>query len=86
MSSEKPPPADVTLRSVKKAHLDRGDTLYDWKGAKPYRGRFWAYSKEKMQESENEGRLVYTRTGMPEYKRYLDEMPGVPLQDNLDGH
>jgi len=34
-----------------------------------------------MQEFENEGRLVYTRTGMPEYKRYLDEMPGVPLQD-----
>src|SRR4029079_13295353 len=25
--------------------------------------------------------LVYTRTGMPEYKRYLDEMPGRPAQD-----
>ncbi len=29
-----------------------------------------------------EGRLVYTKSGMPNYKRYLDEMPGVPLQND----
>lgn len=58
-----------------------GDTLYEWKGVRPYSGRYWAYSKQKMEEFEVNGRLVYTRTGMPEYKRYLDEMPGVPLQD-----
>ena len=58
-----------------------GDTLYEWKGVRPYRGRYWAYSKQKMEEFETNGRLVYTKTGMPEYKRYLDEMPGVPLQD-----
>jgi DNA methylase/NACHT-associated inactive restriction endonuclease len=34
-----------------------------------------------MQEFEDQGRLIYTRTGMPEFKRYFDEMPGVPLQD-----
>jgi DNA modification methylase len=34
-----------------------------------------------MEEFEREGRLVYTKSGMPEYKRYLDEMPGVSLQD-----
>jgi DNA modification methylase len=58
-----------------------GDTLYEWKAVRPYKGRYWAYSKEKMEEFERQGRLIYTRTGMPEYKRYLDEMPGVPLQD-----
>lgn len=58
-----------------------GDTLYEWKGVKPYKGRYWAYSKIKMEQFEREGRLVYTKTGMPCYKRYLDEMPGVPLQD-----
>lgn len=58
-----------------------GDTSYAWKGRRPYKGRYWAYSKERMEEFEREGRLVYTSTGMPEYKRYLDEMPGVPLQD-----
>ena len=57
-----------------------GDTSYEWNGVKPYRGRYWAYSKDKMQQFHDAGRLVYTKTGMPEYKRYLDEMPGVPLQ------
>ena len=27
------------------------------------------------------GRLAYSKSGMPNYKRYLDEMPGVSLQD-----
>lgn len=58
-----------------------GDTSYEWKGIKPYKGRFWAYSKENMEQFEREGRLYYSKTGMPAYKRYLDEMPGVPLQD-----
>jgi len=58
-----------------------GDTLYEWKGVKPYEGRYWAYSKDKMQQFEDEGRLYYAKTGMPQYKRYLDEMPGVTLQD-----
>jgi hypothetical protein len=58
-----------------------GDTLYEWKGVTPYKGRYWAYSKEKMEQFDREGRLYYTATGMPRYKRYLDEMPGVPLQD-----
>lgn len=58
-----------------------GDTLYVWHGKKPYKGRYWAYSKAKMEQFEKEGRIVYTKTGMPRYKRYLDEMPGVSLQD-----
>jgi DNA modification methylase len=58
-----------------------GDTLYEWNGVRPYPGRYWAYSRAKMEEFERQGRLVYTKTGMPRYKRYLDEMPGVPLQD-----
>lgn len=63
------------------ANKPGGDTSYEWKGVPPYRGRYWAYSKAKMEEFEAAGRLVYTKTGMPEYKRYLDEMPGVALQD-----
>ncbi|MEJ2671568.1 MAG: DNA methyltransferase [Deltaproteobacteria bacterium] len=58
-----------------------GDTSYEWKGVKPYKGRYWAYSKANMKKFEKEGRIVYTNSGMPCYKRYLDEMPGVPLQD-----
>jgi DNA modification methylase len=58
-----------------------GDTSYEWKGVKPYKGRYWAYSRENMESFDREGRLVYTKSGMPEYKRYLDEMPGNPIGD-----
>ena len=54
---------------------------WEYRGALPYRGRYWAYSRERMREFSEQGRLVYARSGMPNYKRYLDEMSGVPLQD-----
>ncbi len=44
--------------------------------------RFWRYSKEKMAELIQQGRVIQTKPGaVPAYKRYLDEMQGVPLQD-----
>jgi len=44
--------------------------------------RYWRYTQEKMDELVRGGRVVQTRPGtVPRYKRYLDEMPGVPLQD-----
>lgn len=58
-----------------------GDTSYEWHGARPYKGRYWAFSREKMDRMLADGRIVFRRTGMPVYKRYLDEQPGVPLRD-----
>ncbi len=44
--------------------------------------RFWRYSRENMEALYKEGRIIQTKPGtVPAYKRYLDEMPGVPLQD-----
>jgi DNA modification methylase len=44
--------------------------------------RYWRYSKDKMEKLVEEGRVVQVKPGaVPAYKRYLDEMPGVPLQD-----
>lgn len=54
---------------------------WEYRGVRPYDGRFWAYSIENMRQYAREGRIRHTFDGMPEYKRYLDEMPGVPLQD-----
>jgi site-specific DNA-methyltransferase (adenine-specific) len=34
-----------------------------------------------MEQFAREGRVRHTFDGMPEYVRFLDEMPGVPLQD-----
>ncbi len=62
-------------------HLDPFEG-WEYKGVLPYIGRFWAYSKSRMAKMSDEGRLVYTKNGMPNYKRYLDEMPGVPLQND----
>jgi len=58
-----------------------GDTLYDWKGQRPPPGRYWAFSKAKMQDLDNEGRIVYSKNGVPRYKIYLDESRGVSAQD-----
>jgi len=58
-----------------------GDTEYEWKGKKPPHGRYWAYSKANMETFVKEDRLYYTKSGLPRLKQYLDEMPGVMLQD-----
>jgi DNA modification methylase len=57
---------------------------WEYKGVPPYKGRFWAYSFSNMADFSKKGRLVYSKNGFPSFKRYLDEMPGVPLQDIWD--
>ena len=56
-------------------------TGWTYKGVPPYAGRYWAYSRENMRAFALEELLVYSRNGMPRRKQYLDEMPGVVLQD-----
>ena len=57
--------------------LSGGGYEYEWNGVT----RIWRSPRETMQRLHNEGRIHYTRNGVAEYIRYLDEMPGVPLQD-----
>jgi len=57
--------------------LSGGGYEYEWHGVK----KVWRCPKERMEALENEGRIQYTKHGTAEYIRYLDEMPGVPLQD-----
>lgn len=71
------------------ANKPGGDVSYEWttpdgRKVTPYRGRYWAYSKEKMRQMEEAGLIYYRTTGMPMLKHYLDEMPGVPLQTFWD--
>jgi adenine-specific DNA-methyltransferase len=54
-----------------------GDTQYDFRGVRPPPGRFWAYTKEKMEEMLSQGKLYFSSTGQPYIKYYLDERPGV---------
>ncbi len=61
-----------------------GDVSYEWKGYKLSSGRYWAYSKANMEKFEKDGKLYYTSSGLPRLKYYIDEMPGVPLQNSWD--
>ena len=59
----------------------KGNPYYEVMGVK----RYWQFSKEKMDALIQEGRIVQTKPGnVPRYKRYLDEMKGVPLQSIWD--
>jgi len=59
----------------------KGNAIYELLGVT----RYWQFSKERMQKLLEEGRIVQTRPGtVPRYKRYLDEMPGIALQDIWD--
>jgi DNA modification methylase len=56
----------------------KGNPYFEFLGV----ARHWRYGKERMEELLREGRIIQTRPGaVPQYKRYLDEMPGVPLQN-----
>jgi DNA modification methylase len=55
---------------------DRPNLTFEWNG----HIRTWRWTKERMQQLHDSGRLVYTKTGVPEYKRYLDESEGIALQ------
>ncbi len=59
----------------------KGNAFYEVMGVE----RYWRYSKANMERLIAEGRIVQPSPGaVPRYKRYLDEMPGVPLGDDWD--
>ena len=47
----------------------------------PPAGRHWAWDQDRIDRLMDEGRIVFTRTGTPRYKRYLDDTPGSPVTD-----
>jgi site-specific DNA-methyltransferase (adenine-specific) len=60
---------------------EKGNPFYEVMGI----SRHWAYSQERMAEFIRQGRVIQTRPGaVPQLKNYLDEMPGVPVQNLWD--
>ena len=55
-----------------------GDRLIE-----PPPGRHWM-DQETVDRDMAEGRIVFTKTGRPRKKRYLDETPGRPVRDVFD--
>ena len=56
--------------------LSGGGYEYEWNRVT----RIWRAPIQTMERWEQEGRIRYTRNGVAEFIRYLDEMPGRPVQ------
>lgn len=63
----------------------RPNLTYEYKGYKPHPNG-WAVCYERMLKLEAEGRLYFPKKedGRIQLKRFLDEMPGVPVDDVWD--
>jgi hypothetical protein len=57
--------------------LSGGGYDYEWKGAR----RSWRLPKSSMKKLDDDGRIFYTKNGIPRLKRFLDESKGQPLSD-----
>lgn len=71
--------ADLTASGVR-----RGSTGLPWRGFDvTAKGRHWAYPPEELDKLDLEGRIYWPKKvgGWPRLKKYLDESPGVQLQD-----
>jgi len=59
------------------AGLTGGGYDYEWKGVR----RIWRCPPATMERLDKEGRIFYTKNGIPRRKRFLDEAKGMPAQD-----
>ena len=57
--------------------LQGGGYDYEWKGIR----RTWRCPVETMKRLDTEGKIFYTKNGIPRIKRFLDEAKGMPMQD-----
>ncbi|OFX15938.1 MAG: hypothetical protein A2Z18_00030 [Armatimonadetes bacterium RBG_16_58_9] len=75
-----------TLSDLMAAGIRRGSSGQVWRGIDPTaRGNHWKFIIETLEELDSIGRIYWPpKGGTPRYKRYLDEMHGIPLQDIFD--
>ncbi|HOW76577.1 MAG TPA: DNA methyltransferase [Candidatus Competibacteraceae bacterium] len=75
--------ASDNLTADGKRNGSSGDT---WKGIDVKEKELhWKYTIEKLEELDRQGRIIFPKTpgGVPRYKRYLDEMPGVAIKSMI---
>ncbi|BAZ12224.1 DNA methyltransferase [Calothrix sp. NIES-4071] len=71
------------LDNLTAPELRNGSSGQPWRGVDPaIKGSHWKYAIETLDKLDSEGRIYFPKKfgGVPRYKRYLDEMPGVPIQ------
>ena len=58
-----------------------GETGQKWRGMLPPPGKHWQYKPSKLDEMDARGEIVWSDSGNPRRKVYLDQRPGIPVQD-----
>lgn len=58
-----------------------GETGKAWRGMLPPPGKHWQYTPAQLDEMDARGEIVWSASGNPRRKVYLDERPGVAVQD-----
>ncbi|MBF6589097.1 MAG: site-specific DNA-methyltransferase [Ktedonobacterales bacterium] len=63
--------------------ISRGSSGMSWRGFDvSAKGRHWAFTLEQLEQLDEEGMIHWPESGgWPRFKRYLDSMQGVHLQD-----
>lgn len=59
----------------------RGATGKPWRGKLPPPGKHWQYTPETLDEMDARGEIFWSSNGNPRRKVYLDQHPGVGIQD-----
>jgi adenine-specific DNA-methyltransferase len=58
-----------------------GETGQPWRGKQPPPGKHWQYPPQVLDELDARGEIYWSPSGNPRRKVYLDENPGVGVQD-----
>lgn len=58
-----------------------GATGEPWRGKFPPPGKHWQYPPAVLDEMDAQGEIYWSRNGNPRRKIFLDDSPGVPVQD-----
>ena len=72
-----------TLSDLTAAGKREGSSGKSWHGFSPAsKGNHWKFTIENLERLDAEGRIYWpSGGGWPRYRRYLDEVKGVPMQD-----
>jgi len=73
------------LSDLTAAGIRHGSSGESWRGVDvTAKGNHWKYTIENLEELDKKGRIYWPpKGGVPAYKRYLDEVKGIALQDIL---
>lgn len=69
------------LGDLTNPNKDRPNLTYEFLGVT----RVWRWTKERMQKAYDDGLVIQSKPGgVPQFKRYLDEQEGTPIDDIWD--